>query len=442
MLHPKRFTPSLEETRPLQVAMLATEYTRHRVGGLGAHMRALVPRLSERIAVDLFLPRYDPSWEGHETVGRFGRITRIDATLPQLNGDFIGQVWAMNDALNAHISQRLNGVGGFDLLHAHDWLVGFVANDLHRRYRIPLVVTFHALEIGRIGGHLPTTELSKAIHAAEWHLAQEADLIITCSRFMSRETVTHLQVPADKVVVIPNAVDAAAFADLRERRAGLGAFRQQWAAAEEPLVFYVGRLVGEKGVDLLVEAMAEVCRELPQARAVIAGKGPEDYTRQLQESIVRLGLERRVHLVGYLSDEDRDRFYSVADVAVFPSRYEPFGIVALEAMAAGIPVVVAEGSGLAEVVEHGRTGLHVARNSAAALAQGILQVLRHPEAAQARAQVAQTVVRNHYNWDQVAEQTLTAYDEALRRARTFASAQAGRGMISAPYSSPEKSNTA
>ncbi len=442
MLHPKPFNPSPDETGPLHVAMLATEYTRNRVGGLGAHMRALVPRLSERIAVDLFLPRYDPSWEAHETVGRFGRITRVDAMLPRLNEDFIGQVWGMNDTLNAHISQRLNGAGGFDLLHAHDWLVGFVANDLHRRYRIPLVVTFHALEIGRLGGHLPTTELSKAIHTAEWHLAQEADLIITCSRFMCQETITHLQVLADKVVVIPNAVEAALFADLRKPRAELGDFRRRWAADDEPLVFYVGRLVGEKGVDLLVEAMAEVCRELPQARAVIAGKGPEDYTRQLQQSIARLGLEGRVQLVGYISDEERDRFYGVADVAVFPSRYEPFGIVALEAMAAGIPVVVAEGSGLAEVVEHEHTGLHVARNSVSALAQGILQVLRQPEAARARAETAQTVVRNRYNWDQVTEQTLAAYGEALRRAQAFLSAPRGQGIMAVPYQSPEKTNTA
>ncbi|MCS7040453.1 MAG: glycosyltransferase family 4 protein [Anaerolineae bacterium] len=397
--------------------MLATEYTRNRVGGLGAHMRALVPRLSDRVAVNLFLPRYDPSWEAHETVGRFGRVTRIDAVMPRLNGDFVGQVWSMNDALNAYISGLLNGAGGFDLIHAHDWLVGFVANDLRRRYHIPLVVTFHALEIGRIGGHPPTTELSKAIHRAEWHLAQEADLIITCSRFMHRETITHLEVPADKVVVIPNAVDAATFVGLRHQKSALAAFRSRWAAPDEPLIFYVGRLVGEKGVDLLVEAMAEVCREKPQARAIIAGKGPEEYTRQLQETIARLGLERRVELVGFITDEERDRFYGVADVAVFPSRYEPFGIVALEAMAAGIPVVVAEGSGLAEVVEHGRTGLHVARNSASALAQGILQVLRHPEAAQARAREAQAVVRAHYNWDQVAEQTLAAYDQALERAR-------------------------
>lgn len=416
MLYPERVNPSVTETALLRVAMLATEYTRNRVGGLGAHMRALVPRLSERVALNLFLPRYDPTWEAHETVGHFGRVTRIDAVMPRHNGDFVGQVWGMNDAISAYISGLLNGTGSFDLIHAHDWLVGFVANDLHRRYRIPLVVTFHALEIGRIGGHPPTTELSKAIHQAEWHLAQEADLIITCSHFMCRETITHLEVPAEKVVVIPNAVDAAAFAGLRGQENELAAFRSQWAAADEPLIFYVGRLVGEKGVDLLVEAMAEVCRELPQARAVIAGKGPEEYTRQLQETIARLGLQQRVQMIGFISDEERDRFYGVADVAVFPSRYEPFGIVALEAMAAGIPVVVAEGSGLAEVVEHGRTGWHVARNSASALAQGILHVLRHPEAAQARAHEAQAVVRAHYTWDQVAAQTLAAYSQALRRA--------------------------
>ncbi len=399
-----------------RVAMLATEYAYNKVGGLGAHVRALVPRLSERIDLDLCLPRYDPNWPASELIGAHGQIHRIDATRPAEGTDFVYNVWQMNDALNAYLTKLIENGQHFDLLHAHDWLVGFLANDLHRRYGIPLVVTFHATEWGRRGGHL-YSDLSHRIHKAEHHLAQHADLIITCSHFMRDEVVRELAAAPDKVVVIPNGVDSDRYRGLREQRASEANFRARWAQAGEPLIFNIGRLVWEKGADVLVAAMHTVRQEFPGARAVIAGTG--SLYDNLATAIAREGLQDHVYLPGFIDDETRNKLYAVADVAVFPSRYEPFGIVALEAMAAGVPVVVAGGSGLGEVVDDTITGLCVAPADASALAQGILQVLRHPAEAAARAARAEEVAQKEYSWDRIARLTLAAYDWLREGRRSF-----------------------
>jgi len=390
--------------------MLATEYEFNRVGGLGAHVRALVPRLSRRTQVDLVLPRYDSAWPAQEIVGPYGHIRRVEAPRPRDGADFVDQIWQMNDALAAVIAGWIESGEHFDLIHAHDWLVGFAANNLQQRFGIPLVATLHATEWGRMSGNL-TADINQRIHRAESYLAKHADAIIACSHFMRNEVIRELGAEAERVVVIANGVEAEAYAGLRQQRGELAAFRAQWAGADEALIFNVGRLVWEKGADLLVEAMPAILREFPGARAVIAGKG--SLLPDLQAAIARLGLAAHVHLAGFIDDETRNQMYAVADVAIFPSRYEPFGIVALEAMAAGTPVVVAAGSGLGEVVAPGETGLCVAPGQAQSLAEGILDVLRHPEAASVRAQQAQAAAQRDFNWDHIADLTLACYRRVL-----------------------------
>lgn len=399
-----------EANSSLRVLMLATEYKWNRVGGLGAHVHSLVPRLNDRICVELVLPRYEAAWPATELAGNHGRIRRIEANRPRDGADFVDQIWQMNDALDSAIAGWIEAGERFDLIHAHDWLVSFVANDLHKRYHIPLVATFHATEWGRMSGNL-SADISRRIHAAERYLAEQADVIITCSHFMRNEVVRELGAEVERVMVIPNGVEAEMFAGLRQRRNELASFRAKWAPEGEALVFNLGRLVWEKGADLLVEAMPRVLQEFPGARAVIAGKG--SLQADLEAAIRRLGLQDRVYLAGFIADETRNDFFSVADVAVFPSRYEPFGIVALEAMAAGVPVVVAAGSGLGEVIDPGETGLCVAPGRSQALADGILDVLHHPEAAAERAERAQEAARRDYNWDHVADLTLACYRRVL-----------------------------
>jgi len=161
-----------------------------------------------------------------------------------------------------------------------------------------------------------------------------------------------------------------------------------------------------------VRAIPLVLASVPEAKLVVAGKGPElDYIRQLAWD---LDLSHKVLLPGFVSIEDRDRLYKVADCAVFPSLYEPFGIVALEAMAARTPVVVSEVGGLREVVRHGETGITIYPNDIESCAWGIVHTLQHPEWARMRVENAYREVLTVYNWDTIAASTIGVYERVVK----------------------------
>ncbi|HHB89790.1 MAG TPA: glycosyltransferase family 1 protein [Anaerolineae bacterium] len=390
--------------------MISPEYNLQRVGGLGVHVQGLAPRLSDRVLLDLFVPRYQGLGDYCEPLRRHGTVYRADAIEPRPGEDFDLQVWRMNDQINAAITRHINIGREFSLMHVHDWLSGYVANDLHQRYGIPMVATIHATEMGRRRGQIWGNPLSERIHLAEQYLIREADLIIVCSEFMRQEVITALNAPPEKIRVIPNGVEYEHLIHLRDQLEALPYIRRRWAEPDQPLIFFVGRLEWEKGPDLLVQAMPMVLEAFPNAKLILAGKG--SYTDQLVALVRELELEAHVQVVGFISDQTRNEIYAVADVAVFPSRYEPFGIVALEAMAAGAPVIVGDVGGLSEVVEHGVTGLRTP-NDPQAIADAILQTLHNPEQAAARARRAQDVVRTQYSWEAIAERVLEVYAELV-----------------------------
>jgi glycosyltransferase involved in cell wall biosynthesis len=247
---------------------------------------------------------------------------------------------------------------------------------------------------------------------AENSLVQDAQTVITCSDAMSREVQDYFGAAHEKVLVIPNGVYPGQFDALRGQ--DLTAFRAAYAAPGEPLVFNLGRLVYEKGTDLLVEAVPRVLDEVPTARFVIGGSGP--MATRLENRVQELGLAGRVRLTGFLAYEQRDRLYMVADCAVFPSRYEPFGIVALEAMAAGTPVVVSHVGGLGSVVTNGVTGVTVDSEDVEALAWGIIRSLQDPQEARQRAERALHAVLERFSWPLIARMTVDIYHRVANTA--------------------------
>jgi glycosyltransferase involved in cell wall biosynthesis len=191
----------------------------------------------------------------------------------------------------------------------------------------------------------------------------------------------------------------------------LAEFRAKYAKFNDQIVFNVSRLVHEKGAHRLVEAVPRILAERPLARVIIAGKGPEaDNLRRQAES---LGVIDRVDFIGFIPDEERNRLLRVANCAVFPSLYEPFGIVALEAMALGCPVVVSDVGGLAEVVTHTVTGITTYADNAESVAWGVLRALTHPELARKYAATAKEWVAQFFNWPRIALLTGEVY-EAMR----------------------------
>ena len=244
----------------------------------------------------------------------------------------------------------VNSLAELDLIHAHDWLVAYAGRALKQAYKVPLIATIHATEYGRNQGlH---NDLQRYISDVEWWLVYEAWRVIVCSSYMSKELQRVFQAPTDKLRIVPNGVDLK-----RYQRTGQELSRPSFATPEEKIVLFVGRLVQEKGVHLLIEAIPKILHYCSGVKFIIAGRGPaEDY---LKNKAMDLGVANRIYFTGYIDDETRDLLYREAAVAVFPSLYEPFGMVVLEAMAARTPVVVADVGGLSEIVAHEVNGLKV-----------------------------------------------------------------------------------
>jgi len=391
----------------MRVLMLSWEYPPYVVGGLGKHVAELVPALAQQdIEVHLITPRWtgEDSTEKHDNL----HIHRVDPP-PLTDGlDYHTLAWQANRNMEGEATRLLAKSGSFQIIHAHDWLTAFSASALKHSFRIPLVATIHATERGRGRGHL-STNTQWTINNVEWSLTYEAWRIIACSKFMTQEIVDYFNTPEDKIDVVPNGVDTSRF-DLWDG-VDLTSFRSMYALPDEKIVFYVGRIVQEKGLHVLIETVPRILRSFPKAKFVIAGTGP--LLGDLQRRIWELGLFSKVLFTGFIPDDARDQLFKVADCAIFPSLYEPFGIVALEAMAAKVPVVVSAVGGLKEVVQHAKTGITVYPDNVESLAWGILHTLEHPNWAQARAENAYREVVNLYNWGRIAKLTKKVYERVV-----------------------------
>ncbi len=386
----------------MRILMFSWEYPPHIVGGLGKHTAELVPPLSELPDVDLHLvvPRLGGGARQEQV--RQATIHRVGP--PITNGDFYTAAWQTNVRLEEYAHQLWQAQGPFDLVHVHDWLVAFAGAAFKRNYRVPLLSTIHATEKGRGRGFLASDQ-ARAIHHVEWWLTYESWRVMACSQYMSDEISDYFQCPPNKIEVIPNGVETEHFDRLQGQ--DLSHFRSMYALPFEDIIFSVGRVVHEKGLHLLIQATPLVLQAHPSAKLVIAGKGPE--LEALRSLAWQLGVGEKVLLTGFISDDDRDKLFKIADCAVFPSLYEPFGIVALEAMAARCPVVVSAVGGLKDVVEHNETGIVVYPNNVDSLAWGIVHTLQHPKWSAARVENAYRVVQDRYNWDHIARTTAAVY---------------------------------
>jgi glycosyltransferase involved in cell wall biosynthesis len=389
----------------MRVLMLSWEYPPYVVGGLGRHVGEIAPALVQAgVEVHLVTPRWaggDPQ-EDNPGLAVY-RVEPPGTPAP----DFYTKAWQTNVRLEQEAA-RICRREGIHLIHNHDWLTAFSATALKRNLKIPLLATIHATEQGRARGHL-ATDTQRAIHSVEWRLTYEAWRVICCTQYMASEVSSFFQAPADKIDIIPNGVEAQRFAAWDGM--DLSQFRSMYALPGEKIVFNVGRMVQEKGVQVLVEAMPKVLAENPDAKFIIAGTG--DLLPTLRARAWDLGVGDRVLFTGFIPDDDRDRLYKVAACAVFPSLYEPFGIVALEAMAAKVPVVVSLVGGLQEVVKHAETGITVYPDNAESLAWGINHTLARPDWAGQRVANAYRVVLEEYNWQRIAQRTIQVYERIV-----------------------------
>jgi glycosyltransferase involved in cell wall biosynthesis len=387
--------------------MLSWEFPPRIVGGIARHVDELSRALAEGgVAVDV-LTAYHPGAPATEEIpAGAGRVRVLRAGPSPINPlDFSSDIHQLNFALLERLLRE--GEVSYDLVHAHDWLVAFTARTLKHGRGWPLVSTLHATEAGRQGGlHTP---LQHYIHSIEWLLTYEAWRVIVCTQAMRREVAESLRTPPDKLRVIPNGLRPERM-QVSDPPAALRTFRRRWAEPEERIVLFVGRMVPEKGVQVLLAAAPALLAAHPRTRFVIAGGGERAH---LEAQARAAGISGRVTFTGFLPEADLPRLYAVADVAAFPSLYEPFGIVALEAMAAGVPVVTSDAGGFREVVRHLQTGLHTWAGNPDSLAWGVNLVLSDAALAARLRAAGRAEVAARFTWDRLARQTQAVYEEVL-----------------------------
>lgn len=385
--------------------MLSWEYPPKVIGGLARHAAYLSRALAARGHRVVVLTQDDPekpSFEMDEGV----EVHRLPVHGPPPR-DFIGWVKRLNFQMIERAVHLFTSGRRFDIVHAHDWLAAYAGKTIKHALAMPLIATVHATEYGRNNGlH---NDLQRYIGNCEWWLTYEAWRIICCSRFMEDELRRVFQTPVDKIRIVPNGIELPRSSHDAEADAG---FRARYAAPHEALVFFLGRLVHEKGVHVLLDAVPRVLQRHRGTRFVIAGEGP--LRGELEARAHGLGIASHVTFFGYADDDDRDRFLRSSQAAVFPSLYEPFGIVALEAMAAGTPVVVGRTGGFAEIVADGRNGLHAEPGDAVSLADRVVSLLEDTDQAEKLRQEALRDVRERYTWTSIAEQTAGVYEDVLR----------------------------
>ena len=389
----------------MRIMMFSWEYPPKSVGGLAQHVYDLTSALVDSgQEVDLITVGDHELPQVEEVKGiNVHRVTPYNLTPPH----FIPWIIQLNISMLEKAISLFNKEQ-YDLVHAHDWLVGYAGRALKHIYKVPLVATIHATEYGRNNGlH---NDDQKFISDVEWWLAYEAWRVICCSSYMESELKKIFGLPRDKISVIYNGVNLENYQP-NASKSELKTFRNQFAAPEEKIVFFVGRLVKEKGVQVLLDAAPQILKYHPKTKFIIAGKGP--MMSDLRDKALALGVAEIVIFTGYIEDDIRNLLYAVSDAAVFPSLYEPFGIVALEGMATRTPVVVSDTGGLSEIVEHNVDGLKAFMGNPISLADNLLKVLMDEKIAQKLSRNAYQKVTGQYSWQGIAGKTSKVYEEVL-----------------------------
>ncbi|CAM3658676.1 glycosyltransferase family 4 protein [Kibdelosporangium persicum] len=396
----------------MRVLMLSWEYPPVVVGGLGRHVYALAKHLTAAGHDVVVLCRQQAGTDvtTHPTsddVVDGVRVIRVAEDPPHLvfERDLVAWTLAMGHAM-VRAGLALFRQWRPDVIHAHDWLVTHPAVALAEETGKPLVATIHATEAGRHSGWL-SQALNQQVHSVEWWLANRADALVTCSAAMRAE-VAHLfdLDPAD-ITVIHNGIEPRSW---RVPAATVRATHKQYNPGGGPMLLFFGRLEWEKGVQDLIAALPRIRRSHPGTRLVVAGKGR--HAPELVQDARKARVLRSVDFVGHLTDSQLVAALAAADVVVLPSRYEPFGIVALEAAAAGAPLVASTAGGLGEVVVHGETGLSFAPGDVEGLAASVRSVLDDPASARRRTRAAKARLTTDFDWGQIAAATVRVYADA------------------------------
>ncbi len=329
------------------------------------------------------------------------RVLRADVALPHVPDErYLAVAASANHALVQLVIDADSPLRDWvpDVVHGHDWKIGWAADTLARRSGVPFVLTMHGTERVRHGGNLPTGEPSD-VNSIEWWLALRADRLIASTMFMVDQLVSGFELGPEQVVRIPNGVDPSLWAG------------HDRPSEREQLIVSWGRVQYEKGFQVLARALAILRHRFPDITCTIAGRG--SYLPELQTQIDVEGVSDLIALPGFLHDDVLRALVHRAGCVVIPSLYEPFGIVAVEALAAGAPLVVARTGGLAELIGDTGAGLTFEPGDPDDLAHCVERVLRDHVLASELTANARQLIEHKYAWNAIAASIVHVYDTAV-----------------------------
>ena len=300
----------------------------------------------------------------------------------------------------------------FDIVCVHDWLSSISGIVIKNESKIPVVFHTHSTEWGRSGG-----KGSEVVSHLEEAMAQYANKVITVSYAMQKDLIQHGW-PQSKISVVWNGVDPETYSPSQVKKEDVEEIREKYGIPKDGnMILFIGRLTWVKGVRNLLQAMPTVIKEYPKTKLVILGKGEQQ--TDIVETAIRLGIkDSLVYRFDFVPENERILHYAAADLCVFPSTYEPFGIVSLEAMAMETPIVVGARGVVGfreQVISTGtdQNGIHINGEDPADIAWGIKEVLRNPEKAINWGENGRKRVLDLFTWRKVAEETLRIYESLI-----------------------------
>ena len=415
----------------MNIVMLVYEFPPRIIGGLGTYAGEIsqqLVKLGHDVAVvtmnDGKLPDRE-TWHGVE-VHRPAHVDLTDSLPALVDEDlrrwgrglkFFSDIFAYNVIGASKIVNELvrKEEKKVDIVSAHDWLSVVAGTCCKRELNVPLVFHVHSTERGRTMG-----AGSPVVNALESTGGSASDAVVTVSYAM-RDELMGLGFPEKKIRVCYDGVDPKKYDASKISSDGIRKLRERYGFTDDDkMILYVGRLTAVKGVDRLVNAMPRIREKIPNAKLIVLGLGDmQDYLAGLVYSI---GLGDYVTLrTEFVPEEERILHYAVCDVAVFPSLYEPFGIVCTEAMSMGKPVIVgATGvSGLREqVIASGpeQTGLHVNPHDPNDIAWAATTILENPDLAKKMGENARNRVLQMFSWEEAGKSVVRTYEEVVARA--------------------------
>ncbi len=378
-------------------------------GGMNVYIRELSRQLCRRAhTMDIFTRRTDADSPQVVDLDERTRVIQVEA----------GPFGAEKGSLHRYLPEFRRGLirfqeeqgRAYDLVHSHYWLSGWVGQALKVRWNVPHVIMFHTLGEAKNRAHLSEREPDYRI-AGERLVAQGADRIICGSEGERRVLIDHYGVSPLRAVQVPCGVDAAHF----RPRSRVAARRRLGLSVDEPLVLYVGRIEPLKGIDILLRAVADM-----EGRfcLLVVGGDRKDYRRksELRRLAEEIGIKERVSFQDAVSHDRLPLYYNAADICVVPSYYESFGLVALEAMACGVPVVASRVGGLLETVRDGETGYLVPWRCPEPFAERLEMLLANEPLRRSLGRVARAAVER-FRWSEVAARVEDVYHELVSQYR-------------------------